>query len=429
MLTTNPKTLLIIDDEAHILSALKRLFKPCGYNVFTAATGSNALQQLEVESIAVILCDMRMPNMNGAEFLSEASNRSPQSIRILLTGQADMDDTIEVINRGGIFKYISKPWDNQELISAVDSAFELYQKKLTEKVNVIQTQEQNQQLERSNSKLQQEIQLKHHKLEKTTDRLASAYEGERKLRQAKNEAQRLSEEKSRFLATMSHEIRSPLNAVIAMNALLLESKLTDEQKELVNLAHNGGLSLLALINDILDFSKIESGQLKLNQQWFNLIETVETVAELIACQTINKPVEIQNIIDPNIASFYFGDETRIKQILINIISNAIKFTEQGGVLIEVNKTYDGINLRVIDSGIGISEENKEKIFGEFIQVDHGETRNYGGTGLGLSICKQLITIMGGNITVTDNEFGGSTFILNLPIKNKDTFTYKKTNTF
>lgn len=418
MQAITPKTLLIVDDEAHILKSLKRTFKRCNYTIFTASDGHEGLKYIDQETIGVILCDMRMPIMNGSEFLTQARELSPQSVRILLTGQADIDDTIKAINHGGIFKYITKPWDNNELIQDIDAAFTTYENNITATKTFEKTKEKNNLLQEDNSKLQKEIQAKHSELKKTNDSLANAYEGEKKLREAKNEAQRLNKAKSRFLATMSHEIRSPLNAIITMNTLLLESKLTSEQRELVNIAHNGGQSLLALINDILDFSKIESGKLKLSQEWFDLVETVENVSELLACQTINKPVEIQNIIDPNLKKISFGDPTRIKQILINIASNAVKFTEKGGVLIALSKVCNGIKICISDSGIGISEENKKKIFSEFTQVDYGENRNYGGTGLGLSICEQLITIMDGSIQVENNDFGGSTFTVFLPLKQK-----------
>lgn len=415
----SPKfTLLFVDDEPQVLRSLKRLFYPPDFLVFTAASGKEALEILSQEVICVIICDMRMPKMNGVEFFTQAQKDSPNSIRIMLTGQSDMENTIDLINHGGIFKYITKPWDNTDITDVIHQACLLYAKNQNKRLEIQSTQAKNDELTRSNSKLQKSIYEQTTRLEKTNHQLANAYEGEKKLRHAKNEAQRLNEAKSQFLATMSHEIRSPLNAIITMNALLLESELNTEQRELVKIAHTGGQSLLALINDILDFSKIDAGKLKLNEHWFNLIETIEDVAEFMACQTINKPIEIITIITPNVPNSVFGDQTRIRQILINIISNAIKFTERGGIQIRIDHKDKLIHVSVDDSGIGISKENQEKIFSEFVQVDHGQTRSYGGTGLGLSICRQLIHVMGGEISVSDNEYKGSKFYFYLPLQFK-----------
>lgn len=428
MTDIHPVGLLLVDDEEKILSALRRLFHPVGYKVYIATNGDDGLKILESENISVVISDMKMPWMSGAVFLEKVAEKYPDIQRIVLSGQADMQDTVDVINTAGVFKFLHKPWDPDELISVVRNAVRLYERKVSDERSHRNTQDLNTELKSYSQKLEMSVQQKNAKLEKASDRLASAYEGERKLRQAQKEAERLSEAKGRFLATMSHEIRSPLNAVIAMNALLLESDLSDEQRELAKIAHDGGKSLLALINDILDFSKIEAGKLQLSEDWFNTVELMESITELSASQTIDKPVEIVTVVSPGTPSQLLGDQTRVRQILMNLISNAVKFTERGGVTIRLSPARQGLCIEVLDTGIGISKKEQETIFNEFVQADDSDSRAYGGTGLGLSICKQLVSLMNGEILL-DSQLGiGSCFTVSLPLEGRKPVVYPEIKT-
>jgi len=400
--------LLLVDDETSILNALKRLFYRYNYQVYTASDAAQAFTILSDKSVAVVISDMKMPEMGGAEFLKAVAGDWPETVRIALTGYSDLKDTINVVNEAGIFRYISKPWDDEELVHVVQDAF-----------NEFEALKSSDTLKDRTVALEREVVSQKAKLDKASSELASSHEGEKRLRDQRMEAEKLNEAKSRFLASMSHEMRSPLNAVIAMNALLLESDLSEEQRELARLAYDGGQTLLALINDVLDFSKIEAGKLQLNQQWFNLVKIVENVSELMASQAINKPVEIVTVFAPGTPMEIFGDETRFRQILINIVSNAVKFTEHGGVYIKVSPLKAGIQVYVKDTGIGIAKEEQTRIFEDFFQADNSSKRSYGGTGLGLSICNKLLKLMGGHISVSSEEQKGSCFRIYLPIQTKN----------
>ncbi|PSW05745.1 PAS domain S-box protein [Photobacterium lipolyticum] len=240
------------------------------------------------------------------------------------------------------------------------------------------------------------------------------------LKQARKLAEQASEAKSRFLATMSHEIRSPLNAVITMSSLLLESKLDAEQQRFADIVNQGGQTLMALINNILDFSKIESDHLKLTAAWFDLKFTVESIVELLACQADLKQLEVNLVISPRIAHQYWGDELRIRQILTNLISNAIKFTDQGGVSVRVYPELDArMVIEVEDTGIGIDSTHQQDIFAEFVQLENDDSRRFGGTGLGLAITQRLVDMMDGQITMTSEMDKGTCFKVTLPLRNQE----------
>lgn len=234
---------------------------------------------------------------------------------------------------------------------------------------------------------------------------------------AKEEAEEATRTKSDFLSIMSHEIRTPLNAILGMGELLEETSLTPEQKEYVQLSGSAGSTLLALINDILDFSKIEAGHVELESINFNLPETIEKNCEIMAIRAHKKNLEIAFHILPETPTFVRGDQARLNQILINLIGNAIKFTETGEVVVKVQKAADpagerqGLELlfSVIDTGIGIASDKAGIIFDSFSQADSSTTRKYGGTGLGLSISKRLVELMQGRIWVESEPGHGSAF--------------------
>lgn len=255
-------------------------------------------------------------------------------------------------------------------------------------------------LKKANKQLQREI--------------ADRKRAEEEARKAKEIAEAASKAKSDFLATMSHEIRTPMNGVLGMSELLLRTQMTDRQREQVTMIQSCGKTLLNIINDILDLSKIEADKLELEIIEFDLHKTVEDVVDLFDEPAQRKDLELACLITNDVQSALLGDQIRLRQILYNLIGNAVKFTNEGEIVVKVSTIQDTRNMTLIrcevkDTGIGLSPENQVRIFDSFTQAEASTTRKYGGTGLGLSICKQLVEKMGGKIGVKSELGKGAMF--------------------
>lgn len=360
----NGKSILVVDDEPGIRDLLEFELKSAGYQVVTAVNGNEALERFKKDKFQLVLSDVMMPGMNGIDLLREIKKLDSYVEVIIGTGYGQVENAVRAMKLGA-YDYIQKPYELDEILTVVDKAME-----------------------------------KHH------------------LRKSRDEALEASRAKSEFLATMSHEIRTPLNAILGMADLLADTSLNEEQGQYIEILKRGGDNLLNLINDILDLSKIEAGHLELEEMPFDLEDLVERTVELMAMRAHQKGLELISHLLADVPKFLIGDSNRLRQVLVNLVGNAIKFTEKGEVVLEIKKGKEidsesqkeiELIFSIRDTGIGISQDKVQSVFEPFTQADSSTTRKYGSTGLGLSISKRIAEHMGGRIWAESEEGKGSAF--------------------
>jgi signal transduction histidine kinase len=378
----NPKPkILIVDDKLGNLISLETVLEGFEVDFVRALSGNEAIAKAFNNEFALAIIDIQMPGMDGYETVTLIRQTAKGRYLPVIFVSAIFKEDFHIIKgiETGAVDFISKPIEPRILRGKVKVFLELYSQK---------------------------IELA--RLLKDKDAINE------QLRIAKERAEAATKAKSIFLANMSHEIRTPMNGIIGMADLLAQTKLSEEQADYLETIMISGRNLLSIINDILDFSKIESNQVELENISFELTELIDETVKVLMIRAQENNVVLFKSITSDVPVHLKGDPFRLRQIISNLMNNAIKFTFDGSVKVQIDVEKDAdrsVKLRfsIIDTGVGISEEGKEKLFKSFSQADSSTTRKYGGTGLGLAISKSLCEMMDGEIGVESELGKGSTF--------------------
>jgi signal transduction histidine kinase len=359
------QSVLVIDDEAGLRDMLAFGLPDRGYRVALAANGEEGIEKAKHEAFDLVVTDIMMPGISGVEVLKNIKQIQPQAEVIMATGYATLETAVESMKLGA-YDYITKPYALDQLCLVLEKALE--HRRLTAKVGHLEE---------------------------------------------------LNRMKSEFLASMSHELRTPMNAIIGYSSLMLDKAygdLTPKQEQGLKRIEANGKNLLQLINNILDLSKLAAGRMSLFLEPCDLKEIVDEVLATTECLAHERKLTLTAEVPDSLP--LRTDKTKLKQVLINLIGNAIKFTHKGGITIKVEtlKEPPQIRIYVQDTGIGIKDEDIPLLFEEFKQLDSTPTRQYGGTGLGLSITKKIVELFQGTVQVKSAVGVGSTFIITLPLE-------------
>lgn len=394
--------ILIVDDKEANLISLERVLDDFDVEFIRASSGEEALKHSLKDEFAMAILDVQMPGMDGYETLEFMRQRKKTKLLPVIFVSAIHQSDLHIIKgiETGAVDFIPKPIIPEILIGKVKVFLDLYQQR---------------------KELDQLLKY----LEKKNEELILE----------RNKAEEATRSKSLFLANMSHEIRSPMNGVLGLSKLLLQSDLNDEQKDMLEVMSNSGENLIQIINDILDYSKIEAGQIELENIDFNLKKVTDTIFHLLNFKAVEKGIEFKIEIDDMVPENLIGDSFRLNQILMNLANNAIKFTQEGSVTISIKcleKKNEQVTLffAIKDTGIGISADAQTKLFREFTQSNSTISREFGGTGLGLAISKNLTNLMGGKISLQSQLGVGSDFMveLNFDYKEKQATMIDEQNT-
>lgn len=400
MVESNTAELLLVDDRPENLFILENILADLGCQLFKATSGQEALRLMLRHNFALVLLDVQMPGMDGFEVaeLMRGNKDTQETPIIFITAISKEEQYVFKGYEVGAVDYLPKPVDSDILRSKVKVFLEMNRQKKLLEVQAIE-------LEQKMRALENEI-IRRQKVEQ-------------ELRQAKKTAEAATQAKSIFLARMNHELRTPLNAMIGYMSLglgmLKEQVSPDDLKDLINAERSANV-VLQLVNNILDFSKIEAGEMEIFVEEIDLTDLIEDVEITAQGLLLHKPVELETEISSD-APFVANDYTKIKQILNNLVGNAIKFTAAGSVIIRLKSLEDGrsVRIEIEDTGKGIPEKQLGNVFESFKQADGSINREFGGTGLGLAITKSLCEMLGIEIGVQSEMGQGTMFWFHIPI--------------
>ncbi len=417
--TITDARILVVDDELNLAEGIADILEAWGYRGTVANSAEEAIEKTEEARPDLVLMDIRLRGeMDGAQAAEAIRARFDIPV-VYITGYAD-DDTLQRAQIAEPYGYILKPFKEKELYLTIEIALQKHKMRRELKKQEQFLEKRTAELVSANAQLRQEIAER-----KRAE--AALQENALALEQANIRLQELDRLKSVFLASMSHELRTPLNSIIGFTSLILQGmvgEINEEQRKQLTLVKSSSDHLLNLINDILDISKIEAGKVELSLEEFGLDDVLGEVVETLSPIASLKSIEVLSNAPGGIT--LFSDRRRLKQVLMNLVGNAIKFTDQGSVNIVARVPNDGnLEIRVIDTGMGIREEDMNKLFIPFHQVGMSLTKSHQGTGLGLHLSKKLVNLLGGDISAKSEYGKGSEFTFTMPIRYKEEQRYEE----